>query len=81
MLRDDTSVINDLDFQFSQKVFYTVPLMRTFIVDSTKLYFDWDACNPECVDAICPEAKPDCDGHMLLNTIYTHKDKFEFEKP
>ena len=72
MLRDDTSVINDLDFQFSQKVFYTVPLMRTFIVDSTALYFDWDE------DAICPEDKPDCDRHILLNRIYTHKDKFEF---
>jgi hypothetical protein len=46
--------------------------MRTFIVDSTKLYFDWDE------DAICPKDKPDCDRHILLNKIYTHKDKFEF---
>ena len=42
--------------------------MRTFIVDSTKLYFDWDE------DAICPEDKPDCDRHILLNKIYAHKD-------
>jgi hypothetical protein len=42
MLRDDTTSLNDLGGQATQIVFYNVPDMRWFILNSTKLYFDWD---------------------------------------
>jgi hypothetical protein len=42
MLRDDPSSLNELHGQETQVVFYNVPDMRWFILNSTKLYFDWD---------------------------------------